>query len=89
MSCACDTLQDYYYALVIDKGEAPGIICPGDPACIDDSLKRYAPEDRNTGWAIQLSILVPLFLMGTVMPCILYSKDKKEKGKWEPPLGSS
>ena len=78
MTCTCDSLKDDYYSLVIDKNEEVGIICPGDPECVDEAHRRQAPEDRKWSWLIQLSVIVPLFLMGTIMPILLIRCDKRD-----------
>jgi len=45
--CKCESLNDYYYALVLDRTVAVGPVCPGDPLCGPDPLRRRAPADRD------------------------------------------
>ena len=45
--CKCENLNNYNYALVMDRTEKPGPVCPGDPECGPDPNRRMAPDDRD------------------------------------------
>ena len=83
VNCICDSLQDYYYALVIDKTAERGVICPGDPECEEEQIIREKPADRQKTYYILISVLLPLFLMGTVFPIWLSRKDAQDYNRIE------
>ena len=78
VTCVCDSLHDYYYALVLDKTVERGLICPGDPECPENIIKREKPDDRQKTYIILISVLLPLFLMGTALPIWLSRKDAQD-----------
>ena len=67
--CVCDTLYDYDYAIITyEKGL--------DPDTLAKKLKDE--ENRDAVLYILLFIVVPLFILGCLLPCVLVNYDHKD-----------
>ena len=63
IGCICDSLFDYQYAIVTDR--TPDDVLAGD-------------KDRVDNIFILMFIVLPLFLLGAILPCALDQLDKKD-----------
>jgi hypothetical protein len=70
------------YALAFTTNVTRPIICPGHPDCYvePEFIDPNFPADRNHSWIFMMFILIPLFLSGALIPCIMIWLDKKDYG---------
>jgi len=75
--CTCTTLHDYYYAVITDR-----TIVPSLPRSTRKALIKAEKQDSASTY-ILLAIVLPLVLIGILMPCLLAKLDGIDYKKLE------
>lgn len=88
--CSCESLYDYFYAVITDKSidnSCIGINCDLEKPDIKDMDVRRAvimqAKKESPAMYILFAILIPFFMIGCFMPCFLANMDALDYTKLE------